>query len=394
MAKQKRKVSMPAGIRNKMIAATSMLMVSCIMMVSSTYAWFTLSTAPEVKNISTTVAGNGSLEIALMPESGEFKDILTGNSGQNAGGNAVVTTANTSWGNLITLSGGTADTDYYGLKNLTLLPAAFDIATNPDSPLKTTVYGSDGRISELVANTNLMKSTLGGFVEITDTEPGYGVRAIVEKNDAAITGYGYVIDFAVRLNTTDENGNAGNLLLQTAAAQRVYSDGTNPDTMGGGSCMKLSALAEELDAEYVKELLESIRVTFVSNYGKVTGPNETASYDVLGTARLDTSELEAITATSEIPLYLYDETTPTDAQGATTTTASKRESAVLLTGLPKNEIRQISAIVWLDGANLKNASLAATTMNSLTGTLNLQFTTNIALNPAQNTGLMTPSNQE
>ena len=78
MLKTKRKVSMPAGIRNKMMAAVSMLMVSSIMMVSSTYAWFTLSTAPEVKNISTTVAGNGSLEIALMPVDGLVGSITSG----------------------------------------------------------------------------------------------------------------------------------------------------------------------------------------------------------------------------------------------------------------------------------------------------------------------------
>ena len=38
-----KKFRMPAGIRNKLTAAVAMLLVSSIMMVSSTYAWFTLS---------------------------------------------------------------------------------------------------------------------------------------------------------------------------------------------------------------------------------------------------------------------------------------------------------------------------------------------------------------
>ena len=69
---------MPSGIRSKLTAAVAMLLVSLILLVSSTYAWFTLSTAPEVKNITTTVAGNGSLEIALMPQDGLLGSIKNG----------------------------------------------------------------------------------------------------------------------------------------------------------------------------------------------------------------------------------------------------------------------------------------------------------------------------
>ena len=61
MKKSKRK----QDIKSKLLAAIAMLMVATIMMVSSTYAWFTLSTAPEVKGISTTIGSNGNLEMAL-----------------------------------------------------------------------------------------------------------------------------------------------------------------------------------------------------------------------------------------------------------------------------------------------------------------------------------------
>ena len=389
MAKQKRKVAMPAGIRNKMMAAVSMLMVSCIMMVSSTYAWFTLSTAPEVKNISTTVAGNGSLEIALMPKSGQFSEIGTGSGTSMETPNLSVITANTTWGNLVTLSGGTTDTDHYGLNHVTLLPATLDIATNPASPLKTAVFGSDGRVADLTANTKLMTYE-GGFIETTAGAPAYGVRAIAEQNPSNITTYGYVVDFAVRINTAKADGKSANLKLQTEAAQRVYSEGTNPNTLGGGSSMKLSALATELNSQYVKELLDSIRITFVENYGKTLSGNEEIT--VLGEARLDTSGLTAITQNSEIPLYLYKTTggseTVTEGTDTETISAEKDTTGVLLPALEKNKATQISAIVWLDGANIKNASLAASTLNSMQGTLNLQFSTDASLVPANNTGLM------
>lgn len=54
------------GVRKKLMGAVAMLLVASIMVVSSTYAWFTLSTAPEITGISTSVGANGNLEIALL----------------------------------------------------------------------------------------------------------------------------------------------------------------------------------------------------------------------------------------------------------------------------------------------------------------------------------------
>ena len=65
-------------IKSKLLAAIAMLMVATIMMVSSTYAWFTLSTAPEVQGITTTVGANGNLEIALSPFSGDPAAVTSG----------------------------------------------------------------------------------------------------------------------------------------------------------------------------------------------------------------------------------------------------------------------------------------------------------------------------
>ena len=397
--RKKQKVLMPAGIRSKLMAAASMLMVGVIMMVSSTYAWFTLSTAPEVKNISTTVAGNGSLEIALMPTDGLLSNITAG----AVGSTATVVQKNTKWGNQIILSDDTATGDYYGLNSISLNPASLNYTTAEgaagatfvaDKPLAIATYGSDGRIASLSANNIGVrgKNDTANFANASY----YGVRAIGELTGDEVTStYGYVVDLALRVNTTSTDGTAGKLLLQTDAKNRIYDGSTNEETMGGGSTMSFSVPANaNLKAGALKELLSAIRITFVQNY-VLSGGNVTPT--VLGTARLDVTDIKdytngknatdpdvgdtsKLTVTTEgtAPVYLYKETT---------TTWDKDESGVLLTEMTENTAYQISAIVWLDGTAVKNANVSAATAQSLTGTLNLQFSTDIKLNPAVNTPL-------
>lgn len=194
MKKKKQKVQMPAGIRNKLMAAVSMLMVSVIMLVSSTYAWFTLSTAPEVTGISTSVGANGNLEMALLTSgkaaSGEntndavpntFADptLITSAVGDSSAATNNVVKSNITWGNLVDLSAA----DYH-LSDIALMPAAANITTTDvdttgkielSSILKTAVYGADGRVNKLDANT------LSGVYTGDKWDPTngtYGVRAV------------------------------------------------------------------------------------------------------------------------------------------------------------------------------------------------------------------------
>ena len=55
------------SIRKKLMVAIAMVLVASIMMVSASYAWFTLSTAPEVTGITTSIGSNGNLEMACVP---------------------------------------------------------------------------------------------------------------------------------------------------------------------------------------------------------------------------------------------------------------------------------------------------------------------------------------
>ena len=170
------------NLRNKLFAAIAMLLVSSIMMVSSTYAWFTLSTAPEVQGITTTVGTNGNLEIALSPLTGETGTISTNVSDSTK--DWIV--KNTTWGNLLDLSHAE-----YELDKVVLQPSqmAFKTAEGgyavDNAGLAYPVYGSDGRISKLdkgsyigvkqPAATGTNRTLTEGF-QLSGT--GFGVRAV------------------------------------------------------------------------------------------------------------------------------------------------------------------------------------------------------------------------
>lgn len=185
---KKRKVVMPAGIRNKMVAAVSMLLVASIMMVSSTYAWFTLSTAPEVTGITTNVGANGNLEMMLLNKDSfnSTEENLGVESGVNDSMAAQkVTLANLKWGNLVDL----ADQSY-GLQSIVMNPARLNITeikqenaassyTLSSSLLKAPSYTSDGRVLDVD------KDTLTSGYSTDDTwkwdekaDNAYGVRVI------------------------------------------------------------------------------------------------------------------------------------------------------------------------------------------------------------------------
>lgn len=187
MAK-KQKIQMPAGIRNKLMAAVSMLLVSSIMMVSTTYAWFTLSTAPEVTGITTSVGANGNLEMALLT-SETFTDLNKITSGVgNSSATSGVEKANITWGNLIDLSSMS-----YGLADISLAPAALNAAYNEEkideeivktlksvsvvNPLFTANYGADGRVTDATGNTVTAIKDASSKFTFGDTQT-YGVRAI------------------------------------------------------------------------------------------------------------------------------------------------------------------------------------------------------------------------
>lgn len=224
------------NIRNKLMAAIAMLLVASIMTVSTTYAWFTLSTAPEVQGITTTIGANGNLEIALADPTGDNSKIT---SAVGDGNMASWLTKNLTWGNLLDLSD-----ESYGLGKITLLPSRLNItaatettsATLSGSPLSIPVYGTDGRITHLDANkmqygvqvpAELGNTTEGFLVnpsiidaatQSTKVYPGYGVRALGTSSTMSATE----LAFTTALNAiTSNRGTANNL---ASGALYTYGD--------------------------------------------------------------------------------------------------------------------------------------------------------------------------
>lgn len=218
------------GVKKKLMGAVCMLLVASIMMVSSTYAWFTLSTAPEITGISTSVGANGNLEMALLPTDGDLGKITSavGDSKDTAGKSVV--TANVTWGNLVDLSDAS-----YGASNFVLNPARLNIdnagkvATN--SILMTAKYGTDGRVTELAANTvdGTYDAAKTAFVAGNKGVRGIGVAAAM--SDAQLAMRNAIAQVAMNVssaktaiqNSLTTNGSALATLAINYATNENYS---------------------------------------------------------------------------------------------------------------------------------------------------------------------------
>lgn len=134
-------------IRERVIAVALLFAMSMAMMTSATFAWLTISRAPEVTAVSTTVAANGNLEIALATTDEAGKTNPPGESkvgDSSAAEGQSVTAANITWGNLVNLSDPS-----YGLEHLALRPAQLNTAALLVSPLYGAQYAGDGRVTQL-----------------------------------------------------------------------------------------------------------------------------------------------------------------------------------------------------------------------------------------------------
>lgn len=177
------------GLKRKLTVALVMLLISSLLMGTTSYAWFVLSTAPEVTGITTNVGANGSLEIALL--NAETRKNLSAiktsfnNSLQSRENGA---SANENWGNMIDLS----FTDY-GLSNIVLMPARLNVSQSEGKfvvnggMLAVPTYGFDGRIIELT------KNTFSGTFDAVDSEfiysaseQDFGVRAVGTSNQMSV----------------------------------------------------------------------------------------------------------------------------------------------------------------------------------------------------------------
>lgn len=173
------------SLRAKLLSTVAMLLVASTLLVTSSYAWFVMSTAPEVTGIDTQVGANGALEIALLNEKSwnDLSQLDMGDIDESVAGDtaAAALAANLTWGNLVNL----ADPSY-GLSKIILQPARLNITSDgadgegtqqykvKATLLKTPVYSEDGRIQKLADDAAV------GYVcsDGKFTAEGHGVRAI------------------------------------------------------------------------------------------------------------------------------------------------------------------------------------------------------------------------
>lgn len=157
-------------LKEKLGVAALGLVIAALVSVSATFAWITLSRAPEVTAIDTTLSANGALEIALnRGETPEDADI-----DESAAFDEALTAANIRWGNLINLNDPS-----YGIADLTLRPAQLNTAALTTNPFWSAVYGQDGRITELDSRYIYTKYSEDDKIFVaTDGNKDYGVRAI------------------------------------------------------------------------------------------------------------------------------------------------------------------------------------------------------------------------
>ena len=224
-------------LKEKVALSVTALLLAVIMLSTVSFAWLTMSTAPELSNVSTSIAANGNLEIALA--SGTLSNLTPPDPTKLGDGNLPIFEGNRTWGNLINLS----DTQY-GLGNLVLRPAGLNTDDLRGSPLYGAAYNVSGKHNEEYIDsfryakwqsTNPEDDSAPWEFVISDE---LGVRAISSTVMAESSGYAY--GYQIKLD-------------EAKAALRVAQNGYlsithNVDVITGQEKPFLEALATVMGA--------------------------------------------------------------------------------------------------------------------------------------------------
>lgn len=272
------------GVKKKLMGAICMLLVASIMVVSSTYAWFTLSTAPEITGISTSVGANGNLEMALL-SSESFTAPDTAIKSEVGDSTKNVKLKNLTWGNLVELSD-----ESYGLGKIKLMPAALNIkngaagafTVTTDNLLSTPTYGTDGRVADLSGKTYTAKYDGTNWAFDKDN-PGYGVRAIGSNDNltpqqAGLLGakseYNQALSAAKTTiqNALSTNGKGlSNAVMALALGGGAEELQENQRTAINNMVTAAESALAEIDKAYVALLKASVTSLDAAKYSAASG---------------------------------------------------------------------------------------------------------------------------
>lgn len=424
---RKRKIAVPVSITRRLSAAVCLVLISAIMLISSTYAWFTLSTRPEVKGIDTSIAGNGSLEIALMPSNGEFNGITSGRgmSGTYAGGPNNVTAANTSWGNIVNLSD-----QIYGLEDVWLRPTRLNLETgtvNSDTPVTDTqgneaFLRADGETVVYFVEDGENSHYIDGSRQTVEIPEAETLTAIMEQipsqflADATnapfqVPTYGFdgrikeLANATLKAHYTNEstdpytpsqgfNGNTYGVRAIVDANGDTYGyaidlafrlNSTKADGTTAGKLLLQTEGVQRISADSTESSTQGggSHLTFGSKDGvdETTAANAVSNY--LSCIRIafvqNLGNAASGAQASRILAYARADANENGGLYLCDANGNKLNENVILGAMEKNRVYQISVVVWLDGDATTNANMAINNDILDGATLNLQFATDIAL---------------
>lgn len=177
---QKYKAMLPRA-RERVIAALMIFAFSLAMLTVSTFSWITLSIAPEVSGVTTTIAANGNLEIALAGRYDSSGNLLEPAPTAIGDGALSVTERNLTWGNLVNLSDPS-----YALERIVLRPASLNKSTLLTAPLYAAKYSAYGQVVDYNDDFALTKwNGVSGFIK-SETK---GINAISSVKFETIDDY-------------------------------------------------------------------------------------------------------------------------------------------------------------------------------------------------------------
>ena len=270
----------------KLIATICMLLIASILVVSSTYAWVVLSTAPEVTEITTTVGANGALEIRLNIDDNADK--------------------NNQFRNIVDFTNSK-----YGLDTITLLPSIISpLANLKEEVLQSPEYGDDGLATgQGMPNKTVIGSwETDGYFYKSDVE---GVRVVGSVSN--MTDRQVRFDDAIgaaRSALSAAKSNATNSLKNDAFVDIVIKMMTNGD--GGYEQEDVEALGtiiSKLEAS-VTNMKEAYKQMIIAAAASDNGQPDIMSDLVVNSWGSDTLTLEAIASSGEIVIGEYRHTAP------------------------------------------------------------------------------------
>ncbi len=310
------------SMKKKLMATSLMLVISILMMSTASFAWFTISTAPEIKGLETDVVVNDNLEIALAGGDTEVPDVVaTAESGTQ-----------TAWGNIVDLTSADVKDTYAALVK-TLRP----IKLNGESGTTATgfqypTYGADGRVSNFAAC-----STSGSNIQFGNIKDGNG-------NLCA-----YYVDFWLRTNV------AGKISLSATAVADRGAD--NAD--GAGSYFDTSSSTGSDDAKAM--FADNLYVAW-QLLGTATPTYENGTVDYTYTANSD----------AKITNFGREKVS-----GSTT---KYTLSGDVVASAAANDAYLVRVYVYLDGTNMQNMGASTKAVEyDIKGALNLQFVHSLEL---------------